>query len=78
MIKLQHCRNFVFVLVKMIFLSLLTLSLLLLAAEKTQYFVHLSFNSTFQLTNGISSDLQKLHNYFNESAIVPFLNIPLI
>ena len=27
---------------------------------KTQYFVHLSFNSTLQLINGILSDHQKL------------------
>ena len=41
-------------------------------AEKTQYFVHLSFSSTLQLINGISSDLQKLLKYF----IAAFLQIP--
>ena len=46
-------------------------------ADKTQYFVHLSFNSTFQIINGISSDLQKLGKYFNGTAIAVFLKIPL-
>ena len=44
------------------------------AADKTQYFVHLS--STLQLINGISSNLQKLLKYFNDTAIVAFLKIP--
>ena len=43
------------------------------AAEKTQYFVHLSFNSTLQLVNGSSSDLQKLLKYLNGTAIAAFL-----
>ena len=43
------------------------------AADKTHYFVHLSFNSTLQLINGISSDLQKLLKYFNGTTIVAFL-----
>ena len=46
------------------------------AAEKTQSFIHLSFNSTFQLINDISSDLQKLLKYFNDTAIVGFFKIP--
>ena len=41
-------------------------------ADKTQYFVHLRFNSTLQLSNGTSSDLQKLLKYFNGTAIVAF------
>ena len=36
-------------------------------ADKTQYFVHLSFNSFLQLIK-----------YFNETAIVSFFRIPLI
>ena len=36
---------------------------------KTQCFVHLSFDSTFQLSNGISSDLQKLLRLFNGTVI---------
>ena len=36
----------------------------------------MSFNSTLQLINGISSDLQKLIKYFNGTAIVAFLEIP--
>ena len=58
---------------------LLELILLILsapAAGKTQYFVHLSFNSTFQLNNGISRDLQKLLKYFNGTAIAAFFKIP--
>ena len=39
------------------------------AAEKAQ---HLSLNSVFELINGISNDLQKLHKYFNGTAIVAF------
>ena len=39
--------------------------------------VHLSFNSIFQLINGISSDLQKLLNYFNGTAIAAFVRVPL-
>ena len=38
-----------------------------------QYFAHLSFNSTLQLINGISSDLQKILNYW----IVEFFKNPL-
>ena len=65
-------------LIAKIILLLLTLSLTLSApaSEKTQYFVHLSFNSTLKLINGISSDIQKLVKYFNGIEIVPFLKIP--
>ena len=48
--------NFVSLIVKVIVLELAPL-LSLAFAEKAQYFVHLSFNSTLQLINGISSDL---------------------
>ena len=40
------------------------------AADKTQYFLHLSFSSTLELINGISSDLRKLLKRFNGTAIV--------
>ena len=43
---------------------------------KTQYFVLLSFDSTLQLINDISSDLQKLPKYFNGTARVTFFRIP--
>ena len=46
------------------------------ASEKTQYFVHLSFNSTLLLINSISSDLQKLLKYFITTAIVSFFRFP--
>ena len=46
------------------------------ATDKTQYFLHLTFNSTQQLINCISSDLQKLLKYFNGTAIAAFLKIP--
>ena len=45
------------------------------AADKTQYFVHLGFNSTLQLIHSISRDLQKLLKYFNGTGIVAFLKI---
>ena len=48
------------------------------AADKTQYLFHLSFNSTLQLINDISSDLKKLLNYLNDTAFVAFLRIPLV
>ena len=42
-------------------------------ADKIQYFFHLIFNSALQLIYGISSDLQKLLEYFNDgTAIVVF------
>ena len=57
---------------------LLELSLLLSApaANKTQYFVHVSFNSILKLINSILGDLQKLLRYFNDTAIVSFFRIP--
>ena len=67
--------SFLFLIVKTILELLFVLSLP--PDDKTQYFVHLSFNSTLQLINGISSDLQKLLKYFNMTAIAAFLKIPL-
>ena len=46
-------------------LSGLAFALSLQAAEKTQYFFHLSFNITLQLINGIPSDLQKFIDLYN-------------
>ena len=46
--------------------------------DKTHSFVHLSFNSTLQLLNGISNDLQNLLRYFNGTVIVAFFRIPLL
>ena len=60
-------------------IKLLGLSLILSlpAAAKTQFFVHLSFNSTPKLIYDISSDLQKLLRYFNCTAIVAVFRIVL-
>ena len=69
--------NFVSLIVKIILLETILLTLSLPAADKTQHFVHLSFNSTLQLISGISSNLQKLLKYFNGTAIIAFLTIPL-
>ena len=44
---------------------------------KALYFVHLSFNSTSHLIDGISSDLLKLLKYFDGTAIVTIFRIPL-
>ena len=49
---------------------------LLTSAAKTHCLVHLSSNSTLQLINDISSDLQKILRYFNGTAIVSFFRIP--
>ena len=66
--------NFVSLIVKIILLalSLLLVSFLLTATDKSQYFFHLSFNSTLKLINGISSDFQKLLRYINGTADVEF------
>ena len=48
-----------------IILPELTSILSLPATAKTQYLVYISFNSTLQLINSISSDCQKLLRYFN-------------
>ena len=67
-----------YLMVKIILLAFsLSLPLPLPFADKRQYFVHLSFKSTFQLINGISSDLQQLLKYYNSTAIASFFRIPL-
>ena len=60
--------------VKIILLGL-ALSLSAPTAVRTQYFVHLSFNSTLQWINGISSNLQKILKYFNSTAMAAFFRI---
>ena len=62
-------------LVVVVVVVLITLSLP--AGDKTQYFIHLSFNSTLQLINGISSGLQKLAKFFKGTRIVAFFKVPL-
>ena len=59
-------------------LSSLALTLSIPAAAKTHCLVHSSFNSTLQLISGISSDLQNLLKYFNDTAIVVFFRIPFL
>ena len=59
---------------------LLSLSLIIFslpATDKTQYFDHLSFNSTLQLIGGISRELQKILKYFNGTEIVAYFIISL-
>ena len=68
--------NSVSLIVKLILLRL-AFVLPLPAADKTQYFVHLIFNSTLQLINDISSDFRKLLKYFNGTATVVFFGILL-
>ena len=64
---------------KIILLALWSLlnSLSAPAVRKTQYFVPLSFNSTLELIDSISRDLQKLLKYLNDIAIVELFRIPL-
>ena len=62
--------------IKVILLGL-SLALSLSFADKTLYFVDLSFNSVLQLINGFSRDLQKLLKYFNDTAIVSCFRVPL-
>ena len=70
-------NNFMSLIVKIIILALSSsLTILVQPTEKTILHSHLSFNSTLQVINGISSDLQKLCKYFNGTAIVAFLKIP--
>ena len=60
---------------------LLGLSLLSSAAapgtEKRKCFLHLSSNSTLQLTNSISIDLQNSLRYLNDTTIAAFSRTPL-
>ena len=58
-----------FIFKTILFKSTLALLFLLPVTEKTQSFVHLSFNSTLQLINDILIDLQKLFRYFNDPEI---------
>ena len=51
--------NFLSLVIKMILLEL-AFGLSAPAADKTEYFVHLSFSFTLQLINSISSDLKKI------------------
>ena len=60
--------------VKIILLGL-ALSLSAPTADKTQWFGDISFVSTLQLINGISSDFQKLLKYFNGKVIFTFLEL---
>ena len=76
--KVTTATYFVLFIGKIKLLGLLLLSLSGPAAEKIQYFLHLSFNCSFQLINGISCDLQKLLKYFNGTAIVAFLKFHLL
>ena len=70
--------DFVYLIVKIILISfLLLITFSIPAADRTQYFVHLSFKSTLQLLRGILRDIQKLLKYFNGEAIVTFFRIPL-
>ena len=48
-----------------------------MSTDKTQYFVHLRFNSNMQLINGISCDLQELLKCFNGTRIDTFFRTPL-
>ena len=70
--------NFVSLIVKIISLeSALALSFSLSSTDEIHCYVHLSFNSTLKLINGISNDLQKLLRFFNGTKIVAFFRIPL-
>ena len=60
-----------------LFSSLLPLTLSVPPIDKTQYFVHLSLNSTFQLINGIPKNLHTLLKYFNDTSTFAFFRIPL-
>ena len=68
--------NFLSLVIKMILLEL-AFGLSAPAADKTEYFVHLSFSFTLQLINSISSDLQKFLKHFTSTKIISFFRIPL-
>ena len=51
---------------------------LIRAISLYQWFAHLSFNSSLQLINGISSDLRTLLRYFNSAAIFVFSKNPFV
>ena len=69
--------NFMTLIVKIVLLELV-FALSAKAEDKMQYFVHLSYISTLQLINGISSDPQKLFIYFKSTATVAFSDFPLL
>ena len=54
-----------------------TISIIISSCRQNTIVWPLSFSSTLQLINGVSSDLQKLLKYFNGTAIVTFFSIPL-
>ena len=66
--------NFVSLIIKIILLGLESEFSVSFQA-KTQYFVHLIFNSTLHLINDISRDLKKLPRSFNDIVIVVFIKI---
>ena len=68
-------NSFVSLIVK-IMLSGFLLKLSLTIIDKTHCFVHLSFNSTLQWFNGISSDVQILLRHVYGAAIVLSSKIP--
>ena len=71
-------RTYAFVsLVVNIILVALSLSLSLPFADKTQFFIHLSFISTLEIINAILTNLQKLLKHFNGTARFAFLKISL-
>ena len=51
--------------------------LALAAVVNTQFLIHFSESSIFQLINGISNDLQKLLKYFSGTAIFTPFFVPL-
>ena len=74
----HNCASLIITTILLLWLSIsLSLRLSLSPADKTQNFAHLSFNSTLQLTNGISSNLPRFLKYFNSTAIVAFFRTPL-
>ena len=69
--------NFVFLIVKIKLLEL-AVAWSTPAANKTQYFVKLNFNSTLQFINNISRDFKKLLTYFHGMATVIFSRMLLL
>ena len=60
-----------------LFLLSSSLTLSLLAVDKTQYAAYLNLNSILQLIDGISNDLQKLLKYFHRTEIDALFINPL-
>ena len=67
-------HKFVHLIVKKILLELALASSRLTVA-KAQWFIHLSFNSTFKLANSILSDHQKVLTCFNDTDTLALLKI---